>query len=538
MLQELSQLKRDAETGVEGNLEVELDFSEVAKKKILMLYKSHIPDYEANLSNGLIKISNKSGQTAYLPFNWFSRIKHCRAFIEALNCYAIYVEKLKLVLDEPVMKSLPKVDWEGTLNSNDVSKIYNFINDQFDSDEDRSKFSKFLDGRVWLNSNGVSLSGKKLDRQSSDYIASCITNICKLINDTAGKLEHFIRLYIKNSEVRDIVNNQPVSTLIDDCHNISTIAVGRNIIYYGAPGTGKSYRVKAEVGNQSVIRTVFHPDTQYSDFIGTLKPKTIIDSANNTRISYEFRPGPFTLGIIKAFNTQEPVFLVIEELNRAPAAAVFGELFQLLDRKSDGSSEYEIDVSDPDMLSYINSKLVTPIKTIYLPANLSIIATMNNSDQAVMPMDAAFKRRWNFEYVPIDYTLSSEGSLIIPINNSEPCRISWRSFSEIINNQLKILKVPEDRLLGHRFLSSDELSNEVNARNALCGKLFVYLWDDVLRHGQREVIFNTEQCNTFGELAALFLKNKSVFTEELEGLFITASESYSGLHGATVKHEE
>ncbi|MBF4391391.1 AAA family ATPase, partial [Vibrio anguillarum] len=117
------------------------------------------------------------------------------------------------------------------------------------------------------------------------------------------------------------------------------------IIYYGAPGTGKSYRIKNEIGQAKQIRTVFHPDTQYSDFVGTLKPKTVTNNAGDPIITYEFRPGPFTKAFIEAEkvkSTLEPVYLVIEEINRASAAAVFGELFQLLDRKANGSSEYEI----------------------------------------------------------------------------------------------------------------------------------------------------------------------------------------------------
>ncbi|MBF4338983.1 AAA family ATPase, partial [Vibrio anguillarum] len=157
---------------------------------------------------------------------------------------------------------------------------------------------------------------------------------------------------------------------------------GTNIIYYGAPGTGKSYRIKNEIGQAKQIRTVFHPDTQYSDFVGTLKPKTVTNNAGDPIITYEFRPGPFTKAFIEAEkvkSTLEPVYLVIEEINRASAAAVFGELFQLLDRKANGSSEYEIELSDPDMLEYINTKLPKPITTLSLPSNLFLIATMNNS---------------------------------------------------------------------------------------------------------------------------------------------------------------
>lgn len=296
-------------------------------------------------------------------------------------------------------------------------------------------------------------------------------------------------------------------------------AVGTNKIYYGAPGTGKSYRIKNEIGSATCLRTVFHPDTQYADFVGTLKPRTSVSTSGEQIITYEFRPGPFTRAFIEAFQRKdagEPVYLVIEEINRASAAAVFGELFQLLDRKADGSSEYSIDVSDPDMQAYINSKLGISIASISLPSNLFLLATMNSSDQAVKPMDTAFKRRWSFEHIPIDYSKATTGELSIPLTGGSTVKIEWGAFAEAVNHQLKKLQIPEDRLLGHRFLSEPELSSADTAINTLCGKLFVYLWDDVLRHGRRELIFNNEEFHTFGELVNNFKQGKAVFSEELE----------------------
>ncbi|PHM28315.1 McrB family protein [Xenorhabdus innexi] len=318
--------------------------------------------------------------------------------------------------------------------------------------------------------------------------------------------------------------------------------IGINKIYYGAPGTGKSHKVNTEVGNCTCFRTVFHPDTQYADFVGALKPKTTTDQSGTVRIIYEFRPGPFTKAFIEARkDLSKAVYLVIEELNRAPAAAVFGELFQLLDRKADGSSKYEIDIADPDMLDYINANLPFRISSLALPSNLSVVATMNSSDQAVMPMDTAFKRRWHFEYIPIDYAQATPGSLPVPVSSvkegSNIIHVPWNSFAELINNKLKELQIPEDRLLGHRFLSDEELSENEVAKNTLCGKLFVYLWDDVLRHGQREAIFNTE-CNTFGELAALFHNDGAVFTEELEAAFSGVAEKNNVNREETVSDEE
>lgn len=185
--------------------------------------------------------------------------------------------------------------------------------------------------------------------------------------------------------------------------------------------------------------------------------------------------------------------MVIEEINRASASAVFGELFQLLDRNEYGESKYEIDIIDPDMLDYINERVDDNLSSLRIPRNLSILATMNSSDQAVMPMDTAFKRRWQFEYLLIDYSNATKGE--IPINiyndeaNIETINITWGDFSKILNDELKELNVPEDRLFGHRFLDDNELKTKEKANDTVAGKLLVYLWDDVLRHGKKALYF-------------------------------------------------
>ncbi|ECR7543264.1 AAA domain-containing protein, partial [Salmonella enterica] len=293
----------------------------------------------------------------------------------------------------------------------------------------------------------------------------------------------------------------------------STFIESVNKIFYGAPGTGKSHRINEILGSSKYIRTVFYPDMLYSDFVGSLRPRTIEDSEKNKKVIYEYRAGPFLRALILALNSKdEQVYLVIEEINRASASAVFGELFQLLDRNEFGESKYEIDINDPDMLDYINERVNDKLLSLRIPQNLSILATMNSSDQAVMPMDTAFKRRWQFEYMLIDYSNATKGE--IPINiynedaNIETINITWGNFSKILNDELKELNVPEDRLLGHRFLDDNELKTKEKATETVAGKLLVYLWDDVLRHGKKSLIFRTEEFKTFGELHNAFLSGK------------------------------
>lgn len=301
----------------------------------------------------------------------------------------------------------------------------------------------------------------------------------------------------------------------------SAIQDGRNVIYCGAPGTGKSYEITQEIGSCKHVRTIFHPDTQYTDFVGSLRPTML----GNGQVGYSFRPGPFTNALILALsNPSESVFLVVEEINRASAAAVFGEIFQLLDRNSDGSSCYQIDFVDADMLNYINQELRSTESSelqhgkLGLPPNLSILATMNSNDQAVMPMDAAFKRRWEFQYLPIDYAKAPLGQCVIP-SETGPITCEWALVAKAINTLLSSENIPEDRLLGHRFFAEHELHAD-NIKGSLRGKLFMYLWDDVLRHRNRELIFRSSvdgsALTTFGQLSKAFDDGKAVFSEALE----------------------
>lgn len=308
-------------------------------------------------------------------------------------------------------------------------------------------------------------------------------------------------------------------------HRVAVPAItgGTNRIFYGAPGTGKSHRVhQACPGETDKFVTVFHPDTQHADFVGSLKPVT-----QNDQVMYRFRPGPFTDALVHALlHPDRQVILVIEEINRASAAAVFGELFQLLDRKPCGESTYSIRAADPDMLGHINRALeadgLAPLEVLRIPSNLSLLATMNSSDQAVMPLDTAFKRRWGFEYLPIDFTTEGVAQTAITLTTaSGPVMVTWPALAEIINAALVECDVPEDRLLGPFFLSTRELENEEKASAALGGKLFIYLWDDVLRHHGHDRIFTTA-CKTYGALSADFRAGKPVFSPAIEEALVKA----------------
>lgn len=284
---------------------------------------------------------------------------------------------------------------------------------------------------------------------------------------------------------------------------------GINKIFYGAPGTGKSFAVDELVGKVNVVRTVFHPDTQNSDFFGCLKP-----TMDGDRVTYKFAPGPFSRVLRAALHDPDKqYFLVIEELNRAPAAAVFGELFQLLDRNDNGDGKYKVDFPNPESENWFAEE-GSSVTQLQMPSNLSIYATMNSADQGVYPLDTAFRRRWEQKYVPLYAGDGPTGKIQFIGQSGEPWLIPWHSFVESLNDLLvQKFDVAEDRLLGLWFVKSGELGQSVPS------KILLYLWDDLLRHENRVLLFSKD-IKTFGELDKALEDNQRIFDaaflEELE----------------------
>lgn len=275
----------------------------------------------------------------------------------------------------------------------------------------------------------------------------------------------------------------------------------RNRIVFGAPGTGKSFELKNDCHKLMMDtagtyeRVTFHPDYSYSRFVGTYKPVMDMDEKS---IRYDFIPGPFMrvyVDALKSGRTEapQPHLLLIEEINRAKVAAVFGDVFQLLDRDDDGVSEYEIQASE-DVRRYLASKLggsPDNYRKIRIPNNMFIWATMNSADQGVFPMDTAFKRRWNFEYLGIN----ENEEKIAAIGNIKLARtdevINWNTLRKAINAKMSSdeFRINEDKLIGPFFLSkkiimSDESGMIVNQDRfvkAFKSKVIMYLYEDAVK---------------------------------------------------------
>ena len=517
MLKDLVSLRSEAESRIGSLGGAQIEVSEALKLAFENAFRIEASEDDViRLDESLFVTTRKNGLSAYIPYQWLSRIQVCSEYISALLEYSVIVTSMKKSLGKEFVKQLPCVNWRQNLNANDVNKIDDFISNQFSDKSDMANFELFIEGLTWQDADQKSkrgVEGKTLER--TDYIGAAVKKSFKFISEMSSKLNKCIDAYMNNLEFRALVNKaaiRPFSARPTIMAELPSKA-GENIVYYGAPGTGKSYAIDEIVKTTKHVSTVFHPDTQYSDFVGCLKP-----SMNGTDVEYRFREGPFCKILKVAHdNPQEHCYLIIEEINRASAAAVFGEIFQLLDRKPNGGSRYGVDINDPDMLSYldINAPSVIHDDQLKLPSNLSIYATMNSSDQAVMPMDTAFKRRWRFEYKSIDFDSCASGSFTILNSDKNPLSISWKNFAICINECLAEQGIPEDRHLGPWFLNTEELSEERAVNKVLTGKLFMYLWDDVLRHGLQAAVFDTSSSKNYGQLVHNFNSGVSVFSEAL-----------------------
>lgn len=362
----------------------------------------------------------------------------------------------------------------------------------------------------------------------------------------------------------------------------------RQQIFYGAPGTGKSFEINKETKNDIVIRTTFHPDSDYSTFVGCYKPsmkrpekiytekeltaklkeikesgvtypchkfatkyweslkdldaqsiknilsacgftdsmtvevskgiaigQELLNTTNDGKIVYVFSPQAFTKAYLRAWQTEEPVFLVIEEINRGNCAQIFGDLFQLLDRKK-GFSEYPIK-ADNDLAAYIGEQLskesregtpetVKSGEELILPSNLFIWATMNTSDQSLFPIDSAFKRRWEWKYLPINN--HEDKNYKIEIGST---KYDWWGFLSKINQVIGDTTSSEDKKLGYFFAKAND--NGIVTAEQFVGKVLFYLWNDVFKnYGFDNQIFDKGDKKKF-DFSEFFKQDGSPDTE-------------------------
>lgn len=439
----------------------------------------------------------------------------------------------------------------------DVKNILDGLDDEFSI-----KIEKFADAnRVYIRPTE---EFKKLFKKFVRDIA--LPKITDLVIRKNSKHEFELSLEINFDQLKNYDSNDSEEEIVD------SDILPYNRIYFGAPGTGKSYKVSQliksvypnfdkEDDEQSsyVFRTTLHPEYTYSDFVGQIMPVKKEDGFN-----YSFTPGVFTKALKKAMienlavenETQEEpkkVFLVLEELSRANVAAVFGDLFQLLDRDSKGESEYSI-------TNALISKQVNTItddtqeanedkvnkdekedKKIFLPSNLILLATVNTNDQNVFAMDTAFKRRFEWEYVSIDpVSDKDEDGLLNNEMISIPSKsglkdVEWCEFYPALNEYITSnMGLSEDKQIGQFFIKLAKENNEKNQTQVL-NKLLQYLWEDVEGMAIDTHLFNIQEIKSFGKLYSVWKDALDKGTE----VQIFAKDFYDKLKfGTTVNDDD
>lgn len=319
-------------------------------------------------------------------------------------------------------------------------------------------------------------------------------------------------LHSLNDDVTNFENSNALHSISSKKENVTKAF---NMIYYGIPGSGKSYIVDEKYNDleYKIYRTTFHPEYTNSDFVGQIIP-TVKDS----KVEYNFHPGAFTLALKYALeNKDKKVCLIIEEINRGNSSAIFGDIFQLLDRNEEGKSKYEI--FNGPILDYLNENGMN-LERIYIPSNMWIIATMNTSDQNIFTLDTAFKRRWKMEYIKnifADNDKSKElKNKVIPFGEKYP-NVTWEKFVNKINNHI-IHDTSginaEDKQLGKYFVSVEEIDN----MKEFSEKILSYLWEDVAKLNA-SYWFGT--ISSYEELLESFNKNtldvfNSLFEDEIK----------------------
>lgn len=351
-------------------------------------------------------------------------------------------------------------------------------------------------------------------------------------------------LFAVYPELTDLVKESYEDTGDENVLANSSVDAPHNWIFFGAPGTGKSYELNkladAYFDDAHRSRVTFYPDYTYSQFVGCFKPVTRYrddaDASANfaeSYISYEFVPGPFLETYVKAVqNPKENFLLIVEEINRANPAAIFGDVFQLLDRDENGRSVYETSVpremrdylgvflpeyatnahiADPLELMSEQERLKNEANRLSLPANMYIWATMNSADQGVYPMDTAFKRRWNFRYMDIDEgeTADIDGTPLSKIEVTCGGRVVlWNNLRRAINEFMAgdQLKINEDKLLGPFFINPQVLVHTPECfSNVFKDKVLLYLYEDAgkTKHSKmfrKELSTYSKVCEAFDEI--------------------------------------
>lgn len=444
-------------------------------------------------------INTKKGLSIFLPNQWFYIASY---FTELYNELQRYKQEAIKIVSSERLKSLNG----SSLSEDEKRKLQSLSMDE----TSKSYLERFMTDYSWWN------GAKTIDR--GDFYVSPILNCAKLVNASQSYIADLCAFLADKKDLVDAIihSAEEVSTKKSDNQNLRALQQ----IYFGAPGTGKSHEIKDQIKKHKSFRITFHPDTDYSSFVGAYKPTSVEvpmlttlgekaipvkDMEGNplteNKIIYTYVKQAFLNAYIEAWKEQanetpQPVYLVIEEINRGNCAQIFGDIFQLLDRNDAGFSDYAI-VPDTDLSRHVKKDLeklviadrekingiyeeceadmvdkVLKGEVLLLPNNLYIWATMNTSDQSLFPIDSAFKRRWDWKYIKI---ANAQKNWQIKVGTNS---YDWWQFVQAINYFVFDATQSEDKNLGYFFAKA---KNGIINAETFVSKVIFYLYTDVFK---------------------------------------------------------
>ncbi|WP_274939934.1 McrB family protein [Chordicoccus furentiruminis] len=486
---------------------------------------------------GATSVVKPDSNNVFFSNQWFYLAVVCKKYAQALYPYCKFFD-LRIRNNQDIIKDLAS----GRTDNDQFSAL-------FDNDEDKDRMLKFIQadpdfrpGKALLN---IRDGNKVTTRSCKDIFGSCVLKKIAVPDASSGYLGNVIYYLAEYGDVYDDLEtellafmkeyqskagNEADSVTANAAHyDERRIKGGTNIILYGVPGAGKSWTIKHEYcdNEDRMERLVFHPDYTYSDFVGQILPKVSDDGS----VSYEFSAGPFTKLVRKAYiNPEKMYYLVIEEVNRGNAPAIFGDVFQLLDRDKDGNSEYEITNADIAKIVYLDDS-----HKVSIPSNMCILCTMNTSDQNVFTLDTAFQRRWSMRLIRNRFHDEEDerrfaGTKILDTD------VTWEHFFTEINNFIlgKNIRMTssEDKRLGTHFVSEEDLAVGDGSERQISRfpeKVLKYLWDDAFKF-TKEDVFDLEKVKSLEDVIDLFVTSQGnsrflVFKENIYNSLVPKSNS-------------
>lgn len=469
--------------------------------------------------------------------------------------------RLFTALSEGAVFKLTDGDKDVVFNQNSIYRKIIETNDAVDVNGDKE-----AKGSLRILKSLLSDNLNPYLRYSNGSVTAAEHN-SELLEDYQQRVDTFLRLSATKVIGLDSLNAESEGVVLSELES-NRLQTGTNVLLYGVPGSGKSWTIEHEYRKpgSKVVRLVFHPDYTYSDFIGQILPSV----SDNGQVSYKFTPGPFTTILRDSYNNPDKEYiLIIEEINRGNAPAIFGEVFQLLDRKVEikednddgfpvGTSEYGIINKDIATIMYGKDRAGDEVR---IPSNLSIIGTMNTSDQNVFTLDTAFQRRWDMRLIENNF------------DNVEPeladaeildTGVTWKNFCTEINNIVLgngvRVATAEDKRLGAYFVHLRDLKYDDRMGNLADGeydnlrkkesaaslsdtekarlseireamkqnrrfpeKVIKYLWDDAFKFN-REVVFESTEYQSLEQIIRVFMYSKGferlkIFKDNVQSAF-------------------